>query len=198
MPGHRPFRTLGAALALALALTTHVAAEGPGPGDAIVIFDFSVSTAWSSIDDVVMGGVSRSEMVTENGVAVFRGVLSLENSGGFASVRSRPAGHDLSGFAALTLRVRGDGKRYKLRLRTTDAFDGVSWEAPLETNGRDWEDVVVPLDAFRPTFRGRLVRDHPPLDPARVRTFGLMIADRQEGPFRLEIASIVGTPAEAD
>lgn len=198
MHGTSAFRTVAAALALAVALTINVAAERRGPGDSTMIFDFSTSPAWSSIDDVVMGGVSRSEMVIDSGVAVFRGVLSLENAGGFASVRSRPADHDLSRFDALTLRVRGDGKRYKLRLRTTTSFDGVSWEAPLEPGGTDWEDVVVPLDAFKPTFRGQLLRDHPPLDPAGVQTFGLMIADRQEGSFRLEIASIGAVGPKTD
>jgi len=159
-----------------------------------LIFDFSTAAAWPSIDDVVMGGVSRSSMVIEDGVAVFRGVLSLENNGGFASVRSRPADHDLSGFRAISVRVRGDGHRYMLRLRTSASFDGVSYEAPLEPADGEWQDVVVPFDTFRATYRGRLVRDYPPLDPSGVKTFGIMIADKQEGPFRLEVESISAVP----
>ena len=71
-------------------------------------------------------------MVLEDGVGVFRGVVSLENGGGFASVRSEPQDHDLSTFDGLVLKVRGDGKRYRFRLRTSRAFDGVSYQAPLE------------------------------------------------------------------
>lgn len=162
--------------------------------DAHMIFDFMNAPPWSSIDDVVMGGISRSEMVIEDGVAVFRGVLSLENNGGFASVRSRPFDHDLSGFRAIVVRVKGDGNRYKLRLRTTASFDGVSYEAPLEPEGNEWQDLVVPFDAFRATYRGRLVRDYPALDLSGIKTFGVMIADKQEGSFRLEIASISAVP----
>ena len=63
-----------------------------------MIIDFRAGApAWPSIDDVVMGGRSHSEMVIEDGVAAFRGVVSLENNGGFASVRSNPADHDLAG-----------------------------------------------------------------------------------------------------
>lgn len=170
---------------------------GPPEGDERrsegVIIDFSNTSAWSSIDDVVMGGVSQSQMTVENGVAIFHGVLSLENNGGFASVRSRPADYDLSGFGGVVVRVKGDGRRYKLRLRLTSRFDGVSYEAPLEPSAGEWEDVVISFDAFRPVFRGRLVPDAPPLDLARVKTFGVMIADRQDGPFRLELESITAT-----
>ncbi len=158
-----------------------------------VIIDFSNASAWSSIDDVVMGGVSRSEMSVENGVAIFRGILSLENNGGFASVRSRPADYDLSGFGGVVVRLKGDGKRYKLRLRLTSRFDGLSYEAPLEPSAGEWEDIVISFDAFRPVFRGRLVRSAPPLDLTQIKTFGVMIADKQDGPFRLELASITAT-----
>lgn len=182
---------------IAILLTLFGSTTGPPEGNERglerVIIDFSNASAWSSIDDVVMGGVSRSEMTVENGVATFRGVLSLENNGGFASVRSRPADYDLSGFNGVVVRVKGDGRSYKLRLRLTSSFDGVSYEAPLEPSAGEWEDVVISFDAFRPVYRGRLVRDAPPLDPAGIKTFGVMIADKQDGPFRLEVASITGT-----
>lgn len=150
---------------------------------------------WPSIDDVVMGGVSDSEMVVEGGTAVFRGELSLERGGGFCSVRSRPAAHDLSRFTALVVRVRGDGHRYKLRLRTSAAFDGVSYEASFTPPAGTWQEIELPLSSFRPVFRGRSVPGAPPLDPARVVTFGLLISDRQAGPFRLDIAWIGGRSA---
>jgi hypothetical protein len=87
---------------------------------------------WPNIDDRVMGGVSRSGMRVANGIAVFEGQVSLDRNGGFASVRSRPAEHDLSAYRGVVLKVRGDGKRYRFRLRTADAKDGVSYQAPLE------------------------------------------------------------------
>ena len=50
----------------------------------------------------------------------------------------------------------------------------------------------LPFAGFRPVFRGRPVAGHPPLDPGAVKTLGLIIAGRQEGPFRLELDSIAG------
>jgi NADH dehydrogenase [ubiquinone] 1 alpha subcomplex assembly factor 1 len=46
-----------------------------------------------------------------------------------------------------------------------------------------------------PTFRGRVLSGEPPLDPAKVTSVGFLIADKQDGPFRLEVAWIKTVPA---
>jgi NADH dehydrogenase [ubiquinone] 1 alpha subcomplex assembly factor 1 len=146
---------------------------------------------WAAIDDVVMGGRSRSAIAaTPEGTAVFRGTVSDENNGGFASVRSRPLGLDLSGREGLRLRVRGDGKRYKLCVKNDADFDGVVYQSAFETEPMAWQTVELPFSRFVPTFRGRRLDAEPPLDPSRIATLGLMLSDRQLGPFRLEIALI--------
>jgi len=146
---------------------------------------------WAAIDDVVMGGRSRSAFAaTPEGTAVFRGTVSGENDGGFASVRSRPLGLDLSGREGLRLRVRGDRKRYKLCVKNDADFDGVVYQSAFGTEPTAWETVELPFSGFVPTFRGRRLDAEPPLDPSRIATLGLMVSDRQLGPFRLEIALI--------
>ena len=40
---------------------------------------------------------------------------------------------------------------------------------------------------FIATYRGRRLPDHPPIDPSQIQSFGFLIADKQEGPFELEI-----------
>lgn len=155
------------------------------------MFDFAGGDVpWQPIDDAVMGGESASEMQVGDGIAVFRGAVSLARGGGFASVRSSPAQHRLAGFDGIALRLRGDGKTYQVRLRTTTAFDGPSYRAKVQTEPGSWLEVRLPFDSFEPVFRGRPLPGHPALDPAAIRTFGFLIADRQSGPFRLEIDRI--------
>jgi monofunctional biosynthetic peptidoglycan transglycosylase len=162
-----------------------------------IVVDFAAGAEpWQSIDDAVMGGRSESAMTIDGGGAVFAGEVSLADGGGFASVRSAAAERDLSGFDGLVLWVRGDGRRYRFRIRTSHAFDGVSYQAGFSTEPGCWLDVHLPFSGFEPVMRGRRVAGHPPLDPARVTTFGLMVADRQEGPFRLEIQWIAGIRRE--
>jgi hypothetical protein len=66
----------------------------------------------------------------------------------------------------------------------------VNYQAAFEPPRDQWTTVRLPVSAFRPTFRGRVVATAPPLDPGRVRQIGLMIADRQTGPFFLAVRSI--------
>mgnify|MGYP003572143940 CR=1 FL=1 len=159
--------------------------------DRVSIVDFSKDTpVWRTVDDVVMGGISASGFKVVDGVGVFQGTVSLENNGGFASARSKPRLHDLSAYEGLVLRVKGDGKRYSVRLRTSPAFDGVSYQAEIQTKADEWTAIRVPFTKFKAVFRGRPVPSAPRLDPSQVHIFGLLIAGKQEGPFRFEIAQI--------
>jgi monofunctional biosynthetic peptidoglycan transglycosylase len=162
--------------------------------DSLVLFDFSHSAAddWYVVNDGVMGGISSSTMeVTADGTGLFAGRLSLENNGGFASVRAVPESGDLSPFAGLLLLVKGDGRRYQVRLRTNDRFDGVAYRAEFATEPGEWITVALPFDAFVPTFRGYTPRNVAPLDPGAIRQFGFLIGDKREGEFRLEIQRVV-------
>lgn len=146
---------------------------------------------WTSTDDVVMGGQSSSAMLAGDGVGIFAGGLSLEGGGGFASVRRREQVVDLSACDAIELQLRGDGKRYKLNLRTSDGFDGVVYQAAFETQPGTWLTAELSLAEFAPRFRGRPASGV--LDRAHVSSLGLLISDRQAGPFRLEVETIAAT-----
>lgn len=159
-----------------------------------VLFDFAdprMVASWSPINDGVMGGVSSSQLRHDpRGHAVFTGHVSLENNGGFASVRCRPCELGRYGVAAYLLRVCGDGKRYKLNLRTDNGFDGINYQARFDPPASGWTTCRLACADFTATWRGKVVPDAEPLDTSKVRQIGLLVADRQEGPFELVIRSI--------
>jgi len=158
-----------------------------------LLFDFTMMTnasAWQIVNDDVMGGVSTSRFELTAGVAVFQGVVSLANNGGFASVRSLPARHDLAGCDAFVIRARGDGRRYKFTARTSPSFDSAIYQSAFTTKKGEWEEHRLPFKSFVPTFRGRVLSGEPTLDPAKVTSVGFLISDKQAGTFRLEIAWI--------
>ena len=110
-------------------------------------FDSTADAAlFSPIDDVVMGGVSSSRLVqAAPGIAAFEGTVSLENRGGFASVRTRPREWNTRGATAFVLRLRGDGKRYRFNVRTPTGPDAFRYEAALELPEGTWTEVEVPV-----------------------------------------------------
>ena len=162
-----------------------------------MILDFSGPTPsiieWQSIDDRIMGGQSQSTAKQIAGVGLrFQGQVSLENNGGFASIRSSVNSFNLSALKGLLVRVRGDGKTYKLSLRTDLFFDGVSYQSSFRTQSGSWCEIYLPFSDFAPTHHGLKLTTVAPMNISDIKTFGFFVADRQSGPFILDIAWIKG------
>lgn len=138
------------------------------------------------VNDGVMGGVSESRFRHHAEGVMIEGILSLENNGGFASVRS--AAVFGVGTVALELKIKGDGKRYKFILRTDAAPRSPMYQADFVA-AEGWHIYrFVPSD-FRASFRGRAV-DAPELVFAEVNEIGILIADKQAGSFRVQLQTI--------
>lgn len=155
----------------------------------ITDFDsYGAANAWRVINDGVMGGISSSTWnMTDNGTALFSGTVSLENNGGFASARSPVGTYDLSSYTGISLRVKGDGKRYKLNLKTDAEFDSIVFQTEFITEKDNWQIIKAAFSRFVPTYHGVVLSNAPSLDTRVIKTFGVLIADKQKGPFRLEI-----------
>jgi len=158
-------------------------------GHTIFVFQGGTDASdWQILNDGVMGGLSSSSFqILPSGAAVFSGIVSLDNGGGFASVRSPPIEQDFSACDSFVLRIRGDGHRFKFSVRTESGFDTPTYQCAFETKPGEGEECRLPFTDFVPAFRGRLLTGVLALNPARVRSVGFLIADKQDGPFRLEI-----------
>jgi uncharacterized protein YbjT (DUF2867 family) len=172
-----------------------------------LIFDFTnpsedLRTTWGAVDDVVMGGVSSSNIQLVEGIALFAGNVSTANSGGFASIRTKNFSPtiDLSGYEGVELRLRGDGNRYKLFLRTETRWDGIGYSYSFDTLANTWINVRVPFGELVPVFRAKTVKDCPPIDKSQICSFQLMLSKFEydgelnprfsPGGFALQVESI--------
>ncbi len=97
------------------------------------LFDFSRPSdiaQWYSRDDIIVGGISDSQILaTGQSTVAFAGNVSLENNGGFAAVRSHDSLYDLNAYKFLSLCIKGDGKHYSLNIRTENSENGVRYQA---------------------------------------------------------------------
>ena len=181
-------------LAVVLVLIGQVVAGGTVRS----LFDFSSPGAagrWQAVNDGVMGGVSDGKFrITPEGTLEFFGTLSLENNGGFTSVRTKPADLGLRPGDSLVVRVRGDGREYMVNAYPKNARMAFSYRAPLPTIAGEWTDVVIPLADFVPTSFGRVVQGAGPLNPADINSLGIMLSDKQPGKFRLDVESMMIQP----
>lgn len=180
-----------------LALSAQVATQEAGP---VSLFEFAgpeASQQWQAVNDGVMGGVSEGRFrITPDKTMEFSGTLSLENNGGFASVRTKPKDLGIKHGDAIVVRVKGDGREYVLNLYTKSRRMAFSYRAPLPTKQGEWTEVSVPLAEFIPTAFGRRVEGMGPVQPDDITGLGFMLSDKKPGPFTLEIETVGVVPAE--
>jgi monofunctional biosynthetic peptidoglycan transglycosylase len=151
---------------------------------------------WWAVNDGVMGGISTGAAIPlDGGVIRFAGILSLENRGGFASIRADSPAFAFEGEGTLILEVIGDGRSYTIDLRTRARQGAFSYKQGFETTAGERTTHRLPLSAFRATAYGRRMPLALPLNPAKVMSLGFMLYDGTPGPFRLDILSITFEPA---
>ena len=142
---------------------------------------------WQTVNDGVMGGRSDGRFkINEDQNMEFSGTLSLENNGGFASVRSREAKLGLEKDDSIVIRVRGDGRDYNFRLNVPRSIGRNSYRQSFKTKKDEWIEVTLPLDKFVATWRGRVFPNEK-FDPSNITGMGIQLSDKKAGPFKLEV-----------
>ena len=158
------------------------------------LFDFDDETEinqWFAVNDNVMGGLSRGgAQLVEQGCLLFSGSISLENNGGFASIRSAPIDFSLAGYKGVKIRVKGDGRSYQFRLRSDRESDRVAFKQEFQTVADTWVELELPFVSFQPTYRGRVLSNVEPLKAAEITQIGFLIADKKPGSFALIVDEI--------
>jgi monofunctional biosynthetic peptidoglycan transglycosylase len=135
-----------------------------------------------------MGGISDGRFrITPEKTLEFFGTLSLENNGGFASVRTKPTDLDIKAGDTLVVRVKGDGRDYVLNIYTKSRRMAFSYRAPLPTKKDEWTEKAVPLADFIPTAFGRRVQGMGPVEPEQINGLGFMLSDKKAGPFKMQV-----------
>lgn len=154
--------------------------------------DANEMARWIVVNDGVMGGVSESGLRhNAEGWMTFAGDVSLDRNGGFCSTRIEIEPRlELATTQSIRARVRGDGKTYVLTL-FRPGNQGGSWEQRFTTTAGQWQELDLPVEKFKYAYYGPRMpwtwgRDDKPVHKAGA--VGFLIADKQEGPFALDVA----------
>jgi len=156
-----------------------------------VIFDFNKKSDvqdWVIVDDVVMGGQSSGIFqLNSDGFGVFEGTISLDNNGGFSSVRYRSKKILIKEYTKVVVKLRGDGKNYQFRIKT-NAQDYYSFIASFSSSG-EWQEIEIPLKDMYPSFRGRRL-DLPNFSADYMEEIAFLIGNKKNETFKLLIDKI--------
>lgn len=156
-----------------------------------VIFDFDKNVNidnWMIVDDVVMGGRSSGNFtLSPEGYGIFEGAVSLENNGGFSSVRYGFEKIKVKEFTKIILKIRGDGKDYQFRIKS-NSEDYYSYISAFSTTG-EWQEIEILLKDMYPSFRGRKL-DLPNFSKEYIEEVTFLIGNKNKENFKLLIDKI--------
>ncbi|KKN12582.1 hypothetical protein LCGC14_1015030 [marine sediment metagenome] len=157
-----------------------------------VIFDFDKTANienWRTVDDVVMGGESSSTFrLDATGLGVFEGSISLENNGGFSSLRYDFQKINVNHYTKIHIKIKGDGKDFQFRIKDNTETSH-SYIKPFSTTG-DWQEIEIFLADMYPQYRGRRL-DMPNFSEDYIEEITFLIGNKKEENFKLLIDSIV-------
>ena len=154
-----------------------------------------VGLSWRIVNDTVMGGRSSSKWKLKSKKnAQFEGYLSLENNGGFASVRAEVKANNLKNTKGISLMVKGDGRKYQFRIQSKNPrARRANYTCEFQTKKNIVQNFYLPYEEFYPTWRGRELSDIPKLKGSDIYGVGFLLGDKVQGDFRLEIFEIIAS-----
>lgn len=155
-----------------------------------IVIDFGKEQGaygWRIVNDDVMGGRSTSSAYLTENTLYFEGEVSLQNNGGFASIRSPYQTQDLSRYTEVIIRARGTSRDFALSFDTSRAWYRPNYKFNF-TPDQQWREYRLKL-ADLPQYQigkptGRTI-DGSKL--SSVKRLGIILFDKLEGPFWLEV-----------
>ncbi len=138
---------------------------------------------WRIINDGVMGGLSSSKVILNDDVIIFSGNVSLENNGGFASLRSPVRDYNFEEFSGIEIKIKGDGKRYSVSMKETTYFSGYFYTSIFETKKDEWIIVRIPFDQFKLYYFGSETNSSKIIPINSIKEISLLIGDKQKDGF---------------
>ncbi len=153
--------------------------------------DFGKNTGgsdWTVVNDDVMGGRSTSQAIMEDSYLHFEGVVSLENNGGFASIRGPYGAEDLSAYENVVIRFRGTERKFAISLDVSRAWYQPNYKYEFTPQGSNWQEISIPLSDFKESAVGRFTGETmSESQQSKVIRMGLILYDKKSGPFELDV-----------
>jgi NADH dehydrogenase [ubiquinone] 1 alpha subcomplex assembly factor 1 len=144
---------------------------------------------WVLLSDNIMGGVSKSKLDYTENTMVLSGNISLDNFGGFSSVKTTFGKYDLSQFKGVKIKFKSTNQKFAFTLE-----DSRNWTLPnfkgnfYSDKVNIWEEKTIYFNDFKeyqvgePT--GEKLNDNSLKNIVRM---GIITTEKKEGPFSIEI-----------
>lgn len=159
---------------------------------ASLVIDFgNTEQNWQVINDTVMGGRSQSNIKYTKNSIVFRGTVSLENNGGFASFRSPYDQWDLTQYTSLTIHYRSTGFDMAWTMKDQRPYYMPSFRGNLPNTKGKWKKITFDLRNLEAYRLGKpLGYQLSNKELKNIIRLGFISNEKRAGGFELEIDTI--------
>jgi hypothetical protein len=137
-------------------------------------FEQQPERRWRYFSDQVMGGLSQGQANFVKTDARFSAHLSgwvtTQNNGGFIQIRREINGSNYPDAKGVTLKIKGNGERYYLHLRTKQTqLPWHYYQASFDSSS-DWQSFSIPFSSFERS--GWVLGAE--IDPASISSLGIV------------------------
>lgn len=144
---------------------------------------------WMVINDAVMGGRTVANKIFTDSSIILKGKLSLENNGGFSSLRANNT-VDLSQYKTISITYKSDFD-FDFRLELYREYWMPNYKVALPKTQQQWVTKTYQLTEFSESIMGKngkaLITN---LQLASVIRIGFITAEKRQENFELEVKEI--------
>ncbi|CAI8431051.1 MAG: Uncharacterised protein [Flavobacterium sp. SCGC AAA160-P02] len=143
---------------------------------------------WWVVNDGVMGGLSEGiKILTKNSI-LFKGIISLDNNGGFSSLRRSLADKDLTQYNEVEIRYRSLGISQALTFAVSNRWYIPNYKVRLEGTLGQWETRTIKLSDFKKFYLGNPMNDYLKKEAIqKIVRIGVITDEKKYGGFEFEI-----------
>lgn len=145
---------------------------------------------WRAVNDGVMGGLSRGVIRTTDEGVRFEGRISLENNGGFASLRRTMTKSDMSKYKGVRITYKCPGVKTAFSMEPNPVWYQPNYRTALAPTD-EWTTVEVAFKEFKGRQVGRPVNGKLNGDKlSHIYQFGFITDEKREVDFALEVREV--------
>jgi hypothetical protein len=144
---------------------------------------------WVVLSDNVMGGVTKSNLEYTDTSMVLSGNISLDNYGGFSSVKTKFNRFDLSEYSGVHLRYKSTNQGFAFTLENSRNWTQPYFKGELSISKENtWTETTIYFKDFKEYQIGEPTGNN--LNPSILKgivRLGVITTEKREGPFSLEV-----------
>jgi NADH dehydrogenase [ubiquinone] 1 alpha subcomplex assembly factor 1 len=156
-------------------------------------FDFGNSADktrdWVLITDNVMGGLSKSEIIYNANSILLKGDISLDNFGGFSSIRTKFSQLDLSQYEGVKIKFKSTKQHFAFTLENSQNWTRPNYKNNFHSNkDGTWMVATLYFKDFQENVIGQPTGKQLNLEKLKkIVRIGIITTKKEEGPFSLEV-----------